>query len=249
MEINQKYLQNFSGLLHRYNDRILADESLSDMDVLLLSVFLIDKNNKKTGAKYNEVKEYFISFGRKYNNFKVAMHNAKKKSLIEDKEKIIYLLIKGLKRIRNLLGQIEKSSVYIIKSGQNFTAIKVFEEFLLNEIRKDEILICDSYVSHLSLFPFSILQDKIKSIKILTANVFDSDKFKEYTKKMKKEMSITIETKINKKIHDRFLICGDKCWSFGASIKDLGNKDAIIKDISEVTHSMKDLFLERWNEI
>lgn len=248
MEINEKFIKEYSGLIHKYNDRFLADESLSDLDVLLLSIFFSDDKNKKSGAKYEDVKSIFASFGRKYNNFKVSIHNAKKQGLIEDKDKVLFLLIKGLKRIRKLLGQVEKSSVYIIKSGQNFTAIKIFEEFLLNEIEKEEILICDSYISHLSLFPFSILQGKLKSIKILTANIFDSDKFKEYAKKMKKEMAITIETKLNKKIHDRFLICGDKCWSFGTSIKDLGNKDAIVKDISEVSNSMKDLFSERWNE-
>ena len=248
IEINQKYLQNFSGLLHKYNDRILADESLSDMDVLLLSIFLIDENKQKAGAKYGEVKDYFISFGRKYNNFKVTIHNAKKQSFIEDKDKIIFLLVKGLKRIRKFLGQIEKSPVYVIKSGENFSALKLFEEFLKNEINKNELLICDPYISHLSLFPFTILNGKLKSIKILTANIFDSTKFKEYAKKMKKEMSVSIDVKTNKKIHDRFMICGNRCWSFGTSLKDLGNKDTLFKEISEVSNSMKDLFLERWNE-
>jgi hypothetical protein len=65
---------------------------------------------------------------------------------------------------------------------------------------------------------------------------------------MQKETGIVIEVKVNNKIHDRYLITGDKCWSFGASIKDLGNKDTTIREISEVTESMEEMFLERWKE-
>lgn len=61
-------------------------------------------------------------------------------------------------------------------------------------------------------------------------------------------MNISIEIKINQKLHDRYLICGEKCWHFGTSIKDLGNKDTIIKEISEVYQSMKELFEVRWEE-
>ena len=244
----RELLPDYTGLIHKYNDRFLLDESVSDLDGVLLSVYLIEKKNKKSGAKYDEIKELFISFGRKYNNFKVAIHNAKKRNLIEDKNKHLYLLIKGLKRIRQLLGQIEKSPVYIIKSGQNFTAIRLLEEFLMTEIKEKEVLLCDPYISHLTLYPFAILKGKIESLKILTANIYDSDKLKEYKKKMEKEMGIIVEIKVNKRIHDRYLISGKKCWHFGASIKDLGNKDTTIKEISEIVTSMRELFEERWNE-
>jgi hypothetical protein len=56
------------------------------------------------------------------------------------------------------------------------------------------------------------------------------------------------EIKINKKIHDRFIICGDMCWSIGSSIKDLGNKDTIVREINEVAFSLRHLFLQRWDE-
>jgi hypothetical protein len=54
--------------------------------------------------------------------------------------------------------------------------------------------------------------------------------------------------KTNKKIHDRYLISGDRCWSFGTSIKDLGNKDSIIREISEIVYTLRGVFDERWNE-
>ena len=247
-QINEAFLKNYSGIIHNYNNRFLADESLSDMEVMLLAVNLIESQNQKTGAKYEEVKDLFTSLGRKSDHFKVAVHNAKKQNLIEDKDKFLCLLIKLLKIIRKILGQIEKSPVHLIKSGENFTAIKLFEEFLHTEVNGEELLLCDSYVSSSTLFPFSILNGNLKSIKILTSNIIDSDKFDDYAKRMKKEMNIFVEVKSNKKIHDRFLICGDKCWSFGTSIKDLGNKDTLIKEISEVANSMKSLFTERWSE-
>ena len=246
--ISKEFLKNYSGLIHEYNDRFLADESLSDMEVMLLAVHLIETQNKKVGGKYEDVKNLFTSLGRKSEHFKVAVHNAKKQNLIEDKDKLLCLIIKGLKLIRKILGQIEKSPVHIIKSGENFTAIKLFEEFLLTEIKGDEILLCDSYISPSSLFPFSTLNGKLKSIKILTSNISDSDKFEDYAKRLKKEMNISVDIKNNKKIHDRFLICGNRCWSFGTSLKDLGNKDTLIKEISEVSESMNDLFKQRWDE-
>jgi hypothetical protein len=51
---------------------------------------------------------------------------------------------------------------------------------------------------------------------------------------MENETGISVEVKVSGKIHDRYLISGDKCWSFGASLKDLGNKDTVIREISEV---------------
>ena len=189
------------------------------------------------------------SLGRKERpNFGVAIHNAKKQNFIEEKNKVFRFRIKGLKKIKNLLSQADKSATHIIKSGETFTAIKIFEEFISTKIKSKEILLCDPYISHSTLFPFSILKGKINSIKILTSNLYDSNKFKNYMKKMEKEMNISVEVKINKKIHDRYLICGNDCWHIGGSIKDLGNKDTSIKEITEVITSMNDLFLERWNE-
>ncbi len=241
--------EELSGLFHKYYDRILLDDSLSDKDAILLAMFLIEKQNEKAGVTYSQCKELFISLGRKYDpNFSVNLHNAKKESLVEQKDSVLYFLSGGLNRIRGILGQVEKAPVYVIKSGQTFTAKKLLEDFLTTEVKSDELWLCDTYVSSKTLFPFSVLKGKIKSIRLLATTVQDGDKFKDYKKSMEKEMAITIEVKLSKKIHDRYLITGDKCWAFGASIKDLGNKDTTIREISEVTSSMRDLFSERWAE-
>jgi len=237
-----------SGILQKHHNTIIADDSLSDLDVLLVSNYLIENSNERAGVNYSDSKNLFVNFGRKDTNFKVNIYNAKKKSLIKELDRKLYFLSGGLKRIRNLLGQVSKSPVYVIKSGQDFSAIKLFEEFLIGQLDNVDVLLCDSYISHISLFPFSRLKGKIKSLKILTSNIRDATQFEVYRKKMAKEFGVPIEVKINKKIHDRFIIFGNKCWSLGCSIKDLGNKDTTIREISEVVSSMKELFNERWAE-
>ena len=241
-----KIPEEISGLFHEYNDKFLVDDSLSDMDVFLLTIYIIEKESSKSGVEYNRVREAFSLLGRKYKpNFLVAVHNAQKLGLIEQKNKVFYFLIKGLKKIRDVVGQIGEAPVHIIKSGKNFEAIKLFEDFLHNEIKGGEIKICDSHISSSTLMPFSDL--KLKKIRIITSKIHDKEKFDEYAQKMLKQ-EISIEVKENDKIHDRFILNNNKCWNIGASIKDLGNKDTIIKEISEVFDSMNSLFEERWKE-
>lgn len=221
---------------------------LSDLDVILLGMDLIERSNGKSGVKYDACKQFFAGVGRKSVNYAPNINNAKKKPLIDQKDSMLYLTIHGLKRIRQLLGQVAKTPVHVIKSGQSFTAMKLFEEFLKDEIKSEEILLCDSYISPATLFPFSTLEGRTRAIKILSTQVQDGDKFKEYRKKMQGETGMVIEIRLSNKIHDRYLISADKCWSIGASVKDLGNKDTTIREISEIAGSMTDLFRERWNE-
>ena len=237
-----------SGLFHRHHDILIADNALTDVDVILACIYLKENADKKAGVEYSLCREMFVSLGRKDDNFRSSLSRAKKNSFIREDNRKLYFLSKGLKRTRQVLGQATNAPVYVIKSGQNFSAAKLFEEFLTAQIGNEDLLLCDSHISHSTLFPFLVLKGKIKSLKILTSNVYDAVKFKDYKKKMVKELSIPIEVKVNKKIHDRFIVSGDKCWSIGSSVKDLGNKDTVVREISEVVSSIKDLFQERWNE-
>ncbi|MCW1304567.1 MAG: hypothetical protein OH354_02225 [Candidatus Parvarchaeota archaeon] len=248
IQINEELVSRFSGLIHQYYDRFLADDSLSNVDVLLLSLYIIEQRNNKAGTTYNELKELFLSLGRNENNFNVALHRSKKQNLIEKKENLLFFLIRGLKQVWKILGLTGKSRVYIFKSGEFFTAIRLFEEFLQKEMKKDEILLFDPYISSQTIHPFLILKGRLKYLKILTSNVYDMEKFNDYKKKFENETGIKIEIRKNLKIHDRWLICGDRCWSIGSSIKDLGNKDTLIKELDGVTNSLVDLFQLRWNE-
>jgi hypothetical protein len=237
-----------SGLFHRYHNRILVDDSLADVDVVMLSIYLVEDRKKRTGVTYDECRQVFLFLGRKAANYPANIYLGKKKSLIEQDGTLLFLTIGGLKKIRMILGQVEKVPVHVIRSGQSFTAIKLLEQFLSQEISSEEVLLCDSYISAETLYPFSALKGKTTTLRILASTVQDEDRFRGYRVKFSKETGMSAQVRISTKIHDRYLISGEKCWSFGASIKDLGNKDTTIKEISEVTESMKQVFAERWNE-
>ena len=235
-----------SGLVQKYHDTYIIDDSLTDLDVLLISIYLIEEETKEAKVNYEEVKNLFLSFGRKIENFRVNLSQATKKSILLQEGKTIRFI--SLKKINQILNKVGKSSVYLIKSGEEFTAIKLFEEFLIKEVDNENILVCDTYISHESLYAFYVLKGKIKSLKILTSKIHDEEKFESCKEKMKKEFKISIEVKKNRNLHDRYIIFGNKCWSIGHSIKDLGRKDTIIRDISEVCSSMRDLFDERFKK-
>ncbi len=244
-----QYPDEISGLLQEYMGRTLLDSKITDIDAILLVIYIREWRNESPGVEQETCKEMFIEFGRKIEpNFRVNLGNAIKKGLIENKSTTLYLLIDGLRRVQRIFGSVQKEPVLVIKSGQNFTAIKLLEDFFAHEIGKGELAICDSYMSANTLFPLSTLGKKAQSIRLLTANIQDKAKFIAYKTKLEKEIYAKISVRTNSKIHDRYIINGDKCWFLGASIKDLGNKDTIIREISDVCTTFKELFEERWSE-
>lgn len=86
------------------------------------------------------------------------------------------------------------------------------------------------------------------AMRILSSNLYDQDKFTSYQEKMKKENQLSIEVRKTYKLHDRYIVAGEKSWSIGTSIKDLGNKDTLIIEVPGVASSLKDLFEQRWSE-
>jgi len=245
LEGNLSYI---SGLFHEYHGKYFADDSLSDTDVLLLCLHIGIEYKQAHEIDYDLARDIFINLGRRKENFRKAVYSARKKGYIDKKDRELIILVKGVKRLENILGQLHKVPVFIIKSGEYFTAIKKFEQFLSEEMENDEIWLCDPYVAPSTLFPFTILKGRINKIRIITCNIHEIEKFKNYKKRLEKEFDIEVEVKINRKIHDRYIIAGEKCWWIGTSLKDLGNKDTIIKDVSELQHSLKQLFIDRWDE-
>lgn len=247
--LNKNKLTDVTAIFHEYHGNYQADDILSNSDVVLLAIFL-RKGLGKSTEDY-KVRGAYCSLGRGLDTWENAVAQATKDGLIEiikrGLETTMRLLIAGLKRAEDIFS-LSGTKHHIFKSGKTFTAQKQFENFLRTEIGKDDILLCDPYASPSTLYPFSELWGKIDSLKILTTNINEREKLDTYIKKIKDEMKITVEVKTNQKIHDRFLISGNKCWLIGTSIKDLGNKDCVIKDVSEIAQSLTDLFWKRWNE-
>lgn len=236
----------FRGLFHNHLDRYLADDSLTDQDVIVLSVYFLEKKIGHSGVNSLDVIALFCSFGRKEANYFSNFTRVERDNLIEKNRPFVFLQIKGLKRVMEILGKTGKSRIYLINSGQHFTAIKLFEEFLSNNIKSDSISIFDPYISANTLHPFTVLKGKITKLRILTMNVDGLDKLKYYKEKFEKEMGVKIEIRENKKTHDRWLLNNGQIWSIGCSIKDIGNKDTSIYELEGIANSLNQLFEDRW---
>lgn len=249
--LNERGLTDAFNFLHEHGNTYLVDETLSDCDVILIALFLRESLLEST-AEY-KIRLIFESFGCSTRSWDNAATEAVKAGYVEvyedySKKEYMRLLIRGLKRIEDIFGRISATKHHIIKSGEAFTAKKLFEDFLKAEIEKGVILLCDPYISPSTLYPFSELSGKVDSLKILTANILEKGKFEKCLTDLKDETEISVEVRINRKIHDRYLISEKRCWTIGTSIKDLGNKDCIIKEVSDIVQSLSDLFWERWEE-
>jgi hypothetical protein len=248
------YYNKLNGLVKEYFDRIFIDSKISDLNVLLLLIFNYDSKIKVTGLLTTKAKEMFETLGRKVKNFNKCKSIASKGDFIEKREspgknvEYLYLTQKGINKVNELLGISLKRPVYIIKSGEKFSALKIFEEFLGNEMKTEIINLCDTHISDKTLFPFSELKGNLKKLNILTSNIYDEIKFESYKNNLLSEYKIEVEVRKSFKLHDRYILGNNKCWTLGTSLKDIGNKDTIIRENNEIYGSLKEIFDIRWKE-
>lgn len=232
-------------IFHEYHGEYLINDTLSDSDVLVIALFL--REGLKKYPEADKVKLAYLSLGRAFSTWDNAVKHATKDNLVEARGGCLFMLIAGLKRVEDIFG-LSGTKHYIFKSGKTFSAQKQFEDFLKAEIEKGEILLCDPYIDPSTLYPFLELLSKTDTLKILSSNISQKEKFETCLKRLQEERGNLVQVKINQKLHDRYLISGSKCWLIGTSIKNLGNKDCIIKETSEIAQSLTELFWERWKE-
>lgn len=129
-----------------------------------------------------------------------------------------------------------KNNTLEIKHGIFFNG-QIFDAYvLLSDLIKSakvSITLIDNYVDESILNLFS----KNQNVKftIFTQNI--SKELQLDIQKYNKQYS-NLEVKITKKFHDRFLICDETVYHFGASFKDLGNK---IFAVNRMNVSINDL--------
>ena len=240
---------NVSDLFIQNQDRYFLKEETSNKEALIISTFMISNRIKKAIVPRKEVEQLYFLLGRKKDSFRKNLFTLCKEGVLEYTESSIMLLVRGLNFINKIIGKISKSKVLIIKSGSNFSALSEFEKFLEEEIKGEVLKIIDSHIDPNTLHPLISISNKhIQEIKILTSEVYEKEKLIDYLKKFEKESGVKIQIKINQRIHDRIILSKNSCWSVGTSIKDLGNKDSLIKEIKEVKEYMEELFDERWKE-
>ena len=245
----ENQLMQIEGIFIKNQDRVFIDENIDNIKTVILSIFMVSNKNKKSKVSRKDCYKLYTFLGKKPDRFRKILFELKKKDILDYDENNMSLRPKGLKILSEMLGGIQKSKVRLIKSGQNFSAIKEFELFLNEEIKGPYLKLIDFYISPETIHPLAVLFNKsFHKIEILTANISEKDKLRDYLKKFEKESKIKIKIKINQKIHDRILITKNSCWNIGSSIKDLGNKDATIKELKEVKDSLEELFEERWKE-
>lgn len=129
-----------------------------------------------------------------------------------------------------------KNNTLEIKHGIFFNG-QIFDAYvLLSDLIKSakvSIILIDNYIDESILNLFS----KNQNVKftIYTQNI--SKQLQLDIKKYNKQYS-NLEVKITKNFHDRFLICDETVYHFGASFKDLGNK---VFAVNKMNISVNDL--------
>lgn len=137
----------------------------------------------------------------------------------------------------------------LIKAGTTGVVDKLLSDLYSKNGPVQEILLCDSWISAATLRPFSIFKGKTKVLKILTFNVAESHStLQSYIEGFTTVNSITVEIRKTATAHDRYLLYGNNCFLFGASLKDVGKKDTTITQDNASSGTFRSLFLVRWRE-
>jgi len=119
----------------------------------------------------------------------------------------------------------------IFFNGQIFDAYVLLSD-LINSAKVSIILI-DNYIDESIL----TLLSKNQNVQFTLYTQNTSKKLQLDIEKYNKQYG-NLEVKITKKFHDRFLICDETVYHFGASFKDLGNK---VFAVNKMSMSVNDL--------
>jgi len=241
-------------IIHEFHGKLLLDDKPSDKIALLLSLYMCSNKNNLSEIIYDEVKNLFVTMGRKEDNFKVNLFYAKKDGLIdvreEGKVRLLSLKVKGLKVIKETLGQIIGVKTWLIESCKVYSGKKLFHETVISNIGS-VAKICDPYCGTRILDLISGIKQNC-SIFLLTQVIEQKESFKRELNDFANEFKhLIIEVRIfnNRKLHDRYIISEHNCWSIGSSLKDIGNKDTTITKLEdEVKYALEEIFDKKWQE-
>lgn len=241
-------------IILEFHDKLLLDDKPSDRTALLLSLYMCSNKNKQSEITYDEVRKLFVTLGRKEDNFAVNLFNAKKEGLVDEKQegqvKLLSLKVKGLKEVKDMLGETIGVKTWLIEGGKVYSGKKLFQEIVMSKIGSTA-KICDPYCGTRILDLISGIQHKC-GIFLLTQAIEQKESFKRELLDFSKEFQhLKIEVRIfnGKTLHDRYIISDGNCWSIGSSLKDFGNKDTTITKLEdEVRYAIEEMFNKRWQE-
>ena len=247
-------IDGWRRFVYEFQDKLLLDDTLSDSKALLICLYMCSHKNKKAEVNYSEVKDLFIDFGRKFNNFKVNLHNAKKNELlcekIENTSKLLSFTTKGLKSVKDLIGEPVGIKTWVIEAGKVYSGKKLLQEIVRPHVGSF-LKICDPYLGARTLDFINDIDHKCK-VKLLTQTVENKGNFQRELKDFQREypdIEVAVRVYSKSTLHDRYMISDGSVWSIGSSLKDLGNKDTIVTRLGEeVEFALEEMFERRWQE-
>ena len=250
----QGEIESWQRIVFQFHDKLLLNDELTDMKALLICLYMRCNQLKVAEVNYSDVKDLFLGFGRETNNFKVNLFNAKKQNLIcyreENGSKLLSLTTKGLKSLKDLIGETVGIRTWVIEAGKVYSGKKLLQEIVQPNIGSS-LCICDPYVSARTLDFLNSIGHKCK-VSLLTQTVQDKTNFQRELKDFQKEfLEIEIEVRLFSRttLHDRYMISDGAAWSIGSSLKDLGNKDTLVTRLGdEIRYALLEVFEKRWLE-
>jgi hypothetical protein len=258
MNINNYFpkdeIDSWKRLVIPFHDKLLLNNDLSDIKAVLICLYMLCNLRATAEVNYSDVKNFFVEFGRTNENFKVNIYNAKKQGLlcerIEGDFKLLSFTTKGLKSVKDLIGETVSVRTWVIEAGKVYSGKKLLQEIVVPNIGTS-LYICDPYIGARTLDFINNIGHKCK-IQLLTQTIQEKSNFERELNDFKKEFpEIEIEVRIFSKtsLHDRYMISDGAAWSIGSSLKDLGNKDTLVTRLgNEVKFALTEVFENRWLE-
>lgn len=230
--INQKQKEQL--LIQARNIENQHNSLVQDTRAFLSSISLSKRNLREPSSSMLIVKldkaQEFVRLNTRIRRTIMALRGISGKSLIYNKD------------IRQTIKET------IIPPGEPFTSSLKLKEIFRSVQGYAKII--DPYVNETTL-EFLIHIPKDLPIKILTAYTGGKERerqLKRACKKFKIERpQLRIRKCEQKLIHDRFLLTQGRGWSIGSSLKDIGKKLSMIKEVSTQTkHEAEKIFDQIW---
>ncbi len=244
---------------------VYIPSGLNNLELLLLTCYirLLIKGSMKYPYAYGDTEDIYTYLGGTVSDIESTLFKGKQEGLLGsyvDDEPVerrgfydnypnVPLISgnRGYEELQKILGKMSGGRSRLIVAGTKFSARMNFVEFLSELPKNEEIRLVDSYIDSFTLHPFASMKSALNKLRIITHEITENDSiFKKKVSEFVEETGIKLEMKQSDSIHDRYIIYGNEIWSLGASIKDLGNKDAIVSKVDTLTTSISDLFEIRW---
>ena len=151
------------------------------------------------------------------------------------------LMSKGVSLASRILLEVSRKNSTWTPKGKMITAGRLLMgreevETILAKETDRYVKVCDPHISPTTLRMLEIVPSDIP-VSLLTVKIHDSARVDDYLETMRRRRpNFRVAAKENRpQPHDRYIITGRKAWIVGASLKDIGNKDALIHELTNRT--------------